>query len=120
MTDAQTVPDLRFEPPAPGPWGLDAVHFPRPVTRYWAAMHPEAAAKGVRDFASFYGLLIDALGFGYVNGFCYTQMRPVAEEEVPQRFARAQEVFEGKLWREQVRDWDETIKPASIRTHPER
>jgi pyruvate,water dikinase len=43
----------------------------------------------------------------------------VAPEEVPKRFARAEELFEHKLWREQLRAWDETIKPASIATHRE-
>jgi hypothetical protein len=33
---------LRFEPPGPGSWELDPVHFPRPVTRYWTEIHPEA------------------------------------------------------------------------------
>jgi pyruvate,water dikinase len=28
-------------------------------------------------------------------------------------------VFAGRLWREQLRDWDETFKPASIRKHRE-
>jgi phosphohistidine swiveling domain-containing protein len=119
MTDTQTVPDLHFEPPAPGPWGLDPVHFPRPVTRYWASMHPAAAGRGVSDFASYYGMLIDTMEFAYVNGFCYTRMRPVGEEQIPARFQRAEEVIAGKLWRDQVREWDETVKPASIATHRE-
>ncbi len=33
------------------------------------------------------------------------------------RAARAHELFEGKLWRDQLRDWDEIYKPASIKTH---
>ena len=55
----------------------------------------------------------------YVNGFAYHSMRPAAEDEIPNRFGRAGEVFEKKLWREQLRDWDETFKPVSIRTHRE-
>jgi pyruvate,water dikinase len=46
-------------------------------------------------------------------------MRPVAPEEVPERFQNAEQLFEHKRWREQLRDWDETIKPASIETHRE-
>ena len=119
MTDTQTVSEIPFEPPAPGPWGLDPVHFPRPVTRYWASMHPAAAGRGVSDFASYYGMLIDTIEFAYVNGFCYTRMRPVSEDQVPGRFQRAEEVVAGKLWRDQVREWDETVKPASVATHRE-
>jgi rifampicin phosphotransferase len=119
MTETQTVGELTFEPPGPGSWELEAVHFPRPVTRYWAEVHPEAMQRGVRDFTSFYGMLIDTLDYQYVNGFAYMTPRPVAPEEVPARFQRAEEVFAGKLWRQQLKDWDETIKPASIKAHRE-
>jgi pyruvate,water dikinase len=119
MTEAQTASELRFEAPGPGSWELEAVHFPRPVTRYWEEMHPEAFKRGVRDFTSFYGMLMDTLDYAYINGFAYLSVLPVAPEEVPKRFARAEELFEHKLWREQLRAWDETIKPASIATHRE-
>ena len=59
------------------------------------------------------------MDYGYVNGFAYSSARPAPEEEIPQRFQRAEEVFEQKLWREQLRDWDETFKPASIKAHRE-
>ena len=119
MPGSETTTELRFEPPGPGGWALDPVHFPRPVTRYWAETHPAAFKRGTSDFARFYGMLIDGMDTGYVNGFAYNMMRPVAEDEVPARFQRAEEVFQGKLWREQLRDWDQTIKPASIATHRE-
>ena len=35
---------------APGPWTLDAVHHPRPVTRYWTEMHPEPFRRGTHEF----------------------------------------------------------------------
>ena len=74
MTSVQLATGLRFEPPGPGSWELDAVHFPRPVTRYYAEMHPEPFARGFRpahhdlprcvgvghsDLAVFPGLLND-------------------------------------------------------------
>jgi pyruvate,water dikinase len=62
-------------------------------------------------------MLIDGLQTAYVNGFAYNQIGPAPEEEIPQRFQRAEEVFQGKLWREQLREWDETVKPASITAH---
>ncbi|HEY5389702.1 MAG TPA: PEP-utilizing enzyme [Solirubrobacteraceae bacterium] len=119
MTEAQTLEELRFEAPGPGSWELEAVHFPRPATRYWTEVHPEAMQRGVRDFTSFYGMLIDTLDYQYVNGFAYMSPRPVAPEEAPARFQRAEEVFAGKLWREQLEAWDATIKPASIAAHRE-
>lgn len=119
MAGSETTTELRFEPPSPGAWALDPVHFPRPVTRYWTETHPEAFKRGTNDFARYYGMLIDGLEMAYVNGFAYNTVRPAPEAEIPQRFQRAEEVFQGKLWREQLRDWDETRKPSSIAVHRE-
>ncbi len=55
----------------------------------------------------------------YVNGFAYRQVLPAPEAEVPHRFKRAEDVFAKKLWREQLRDWDEDRKPSSLATHRE-
>jgi pyruvate,water dikinase len=64
-------------------------------------------------------MLLGSLEMAYVNGFCYHTMKPAPEEELPQRFQRAEEVFQGKLWRDQLREWDEICKPSSIATHRE-
>ena len=117
MAGTQDKAQLSFEPPGPGPWDLDAVHFPRPVTGYWAQMHPPAFARGYGAMCAFYGFPFATRAIAYINGFCYGQMVPVAPEEIPQRFARAAEAFDNKVWREQVREWEEVCKPASIDTH---
>ena len=119
MTSGQTGAALQFEPPGPGTWEIDPVHFPRPATRYWAQMHPEPFSRGVADFTRYYGLLLDSMQMAYVNGFAYRALKPVADAEVPARFQRAAEVYEGKLWRDQLREWDEVAKPASIKVHRE-
>jgi pyruvate,water dikinase len=82
-------------------------------------MQPAAFKKGTNDFARFYGLLIDGLQIAYVNGFGYNQVIPAPEAEIPERFKRAEQVLAQKLWREQLRDWDEKWKPAAIATHRE-
>jgi phosphohistidine swiveling domain-containing protein len=110
---------LHYEPPGPGSWGLDPVHFPRPVTRYWAEMHPEPFRRGTHEFLAYYGMLLGSMETQYVNGFAYNTRRPAPDDEIPQRFARAEEVWERKVWRDQLREWDETFKPAAIRTHRE-
>jgi pyruvate,water dikinase len=89
------------------------------MTRYYQETHPPAFKTGTNDFARFYGMLIDGLDMGYVNGFGYRRVVPAPEAEIPQRFQRAEEVMTQKLWREQLRDWDETQKPASIAKHRE-
>ena len=119
MTSTRPQVDQPFEPPGPGTWELDPVHFPRPATRYWTEIHPEPFKRGVAEFCRYYGLLLGGLEMAYVNGFAYKTMAPPDEAEIPARFQRAEEVFEHKLWREQLKEWDEVAKPASVKTHRE-
>src|SRR5690349_16761118 len=97
MTVSDSPTKLRFEPPGPGSWRLDPVHFPRPTTRYFQETHAPAFRRGTNDFARSYGMLIDGLQIGYVNGFGYNQVLPTAEAEFPERFRRAEEVFARKI-----------------------
>ena len=119
MSSAATEYRFCLDPPGPGTWTLDAVHFPRPVTRYWAEMHPDALRRGFSEFTRFYGMLIDTLQMSYPEGFAYSAIVPAPESEIPARLKRAEEVFERKLWREQLREWEETFKPAAVRKHRE-
>ena len=119
MTASDPTTKLSFDPPGPGSWEQDPVHFPRPMTRYFQETHPPSFKKGTNDFARFYGMLIDGLQIAYVRGFGYNQVLPAPDAEIPQRFARAEQVFAQKLWREQLRDWDENCKPTAIAMHRE-
>ncbi len=116
---ALTSTKLILDPPGPGSWEQDPVHFPRPVTRYFQETNTPSFKAGTNDFARFYGMLIDGLQMSYVKGFAYKQVLPAPEAEIPQRFQRAEQVFAQKLWREQLRDWDENRKPSSIALHRE-
>ena len=69
MTDA-TSTDLRFEPPGPGTWELDPVHFPRPVTQYWVEIHPPAYTRGVQEFMAYYGTLLDGIAMQLHQRLC--------------------------------------------------
>ncbi|MGQ0844097.1 MAG: PEP-utilizing enzyme [Sporichthyaceae bacterium] len=108
---------LTFLPAGPGSWELDPVHFPRPVTGYWADMHPTPFALGFADFTAFYGIPVQTRVTSYPGGFCYSQMQPLPSEEFDARVARAAEVFGAKGWREQAREWEEVRKPDSVRAH---
>jgi rifampicin phosphotransferase len=119
MTSVEATAELRFEPPGPGFWHQDPVHHPRPITRYWAEMHPAPFVRGFSEFTERYGMLLHTMQPAYINGFAYSQSVPVSDEEAPRRFARAEEVWEHKPWREQLREWDETFKPESRRKHEE-
>ncbi len=119
MTASDTSTKLSLDPPGPGYWKQDAVHFPRPVTRYFQETHPPSFKRGTNDFARFYGMLIDGLQISYVKGFGYNQVLAAPDAEIPGRFQRAEQVFAQKLWREQIRDWDENRKPSAIAMHRE-
>ncbi|MBJ3764526.1 hypothetical protein ILP92_17460 [Maribius pontilimi] len=108
---------LEFHPPGPGAWSIDAAHFPRPVSRFQAEIHPKGIADGFLECARRYGLLIDGLDFRFVNGFAYSSVIPAPEDEIPARFEAAERVFRDKIWRRDLERWDTEVKPASIKTH---
>jgi pyruvate,water dikinase len=117
VSNSGSIQALQFDAPGPGSWERDNIHFPRPSTRYWVETHPAAFRRGTTDFARFYGMVIDGLECQYVNGFAYNQVAPAPPAEIPERLQRAQQAMDGKLWREQLGEWDEERKPASIAAH---
>src|SRR5262245_21441361 len=101
MTASADSTKLALDPPGPGSWEQDPVHFPRPLTRCCQETHAPAFEKGTSDFARSYGMLIGGLRMRYVRGFGYRQVLPAPEEEIPQRLQRAEQVFARKIWRDQ-------------------
>src|SRR5262245_4698168 len=79
MTTSHLSAKLELQPPGPGPWKQDPVHFPRALTRYFQETHPAPFRQGTGDFARFYGMLIDGLQMAYVQGFGYNQVVPAPE-----------------------------------------
>jgi phosphohistidine swiveling domain-containing protein len=114
------IEELEFEPPSPGSWQLDLTHYPRPVARFItepAATFEDPYARGFIESLRRYGSVILRPDYRFVHGFMYLCVRPAPEDELPQRFENAVRTFETKLWREDLRRWDEEVKPASIRSH---
>jgi phosphohistidine swiveling domain-containing protein len=114
------IEELEFEPPSPGSWALDLTHYPRPVARFItepAATFEDPYARGFIESLRRYGTVILRPDYRFVHGFMYLCVRPAPENELPQRFANAVRAFETKLWREDLRRWDEEVKPSSIRAH---
>ena len=106
---------LEFVAPSPGTWLLDVVHVVRPRTRYFASVIPEAAMQGSRDSAEFYGSPFLLHECRLVHGFPYYCARRVPDALAGERRARTIEVFERRLWREDLRTWDQTVKPEFLR-----
>jgi phosphohistidine swiveling domain-containing protein len=113
------IEDLEFDPPGPGSWGLDLTHYPRPVARFITdpAAFEDPFARGFIESLRRYGTVILYAEHRFVNGISYMCVRPAPAEELPRRLENAEQTFETKLWREDLRRWDEEAKPASIRAH---
>ena len=121
-----------FTPPGPGVWELEATHMQRPVSRAMAKVFPAAATAGFKEATSRYGMLLDYLEFATVNRFVYICPRPVGapkgakgpppkfifkvltklHPEMRKRIRQIGEVWKNKLWREDVKRWDNEWKPA--------
>jgi pyruvate,water dikinase len=130
---------LEFKAPGPGSWELEQTHFAKPATRYASAIIADPLARGFGEGTKRYGLLLDTLRMRFVNDFCYGKFVPVGapdnaagppprplfmlltrlHPEIRRRTAAAPEVFERKLWRDDMRRWDEEIKPDSIKRNSE-
>ena len=111
---------LQYEPPGPGSWDLDPVHFPRPVTRYWAEMHPRAVpprrrTSSWRTTARCSRRWRRSTSTASRTARCVR--RPTRRSRSGSRARRR--CGRSKVWRDQLREWDETFKPAAIATHRE-
>jgi rifampicin phosphotransferase len=95
-------------------------------------VYPAGFNRGFTETFARYGLLLDRLAMGVVNGFTYHQPQPFdmpgpdgppTEEqigaEIGRRAAIAAETFEIKRWRGDLDDWDTSWKPAAIARHRE-
>jgi rifampicin phosphotransferase len=107
---------LTFEAPGPGSWHLDAVHFPHPLSRFQAEIHPPNLVVGFRESFARYGLLVETLQFSFVHGFGYSMPVPAPPSEIPARFEAAARAYETMLWRQDLELWEREVKPAAIRT----
>jgi pyruvate,water dikinase len=125
---------IEFKAPGPGAWELEQTHFGRPATRYMSTIVSDPLAKGFAEGTRRYGLLLDHFRMRFVNDFCYGKFVPVGAPEkavgpppklifmlltrvhpgIRRRIADAPAALEQKLWREDLRRWDEEVKPDSI------
>lgn len=132
MSDVVDLSTVTWEPPGPGPWQQDSAHTPTAQTRIIADVYPPGFDKGFTECFGRYGLLLDRLALGVVNGFNYHQPQPfdlpgpdgpLTDEqigaEVGRRAALAAEALTTKLWLRDLADWDGEWKPRALRRHRE-
>jgi pyruvate,water dikinase len=124
-----------FAAPGPGTWELETTHLSKPVTAYTSAVFPDGLMRGFKEGTERYGLLLSHLKPVFIHGFCYMKAVPAfvpedapsgpppegffEQPELVSRIERGQQAIENKLWREDLKRWDDEVKPDSIRRNME-
>lgn len=121
---------LSWEPPGPGPWQQDSAHNPVAQSLLMQQVYPPGFNRGFEETFAVYGVLLDRLAMGTVNGFTYHQPQPFdlpgpdgpkdpewIGAEFGRRVGVAAQAFEQRIWREAIRRWDDECKPSSIERH---
>ena len=123
---------ITWEPPGPGPWQQDSAHNPVSQTRLIHEIYPTGFNKGFTEAFAGYGLLLDTLAMGVVNGFTYHQPQPFdmpgpngpkdpewIGAEIGRRTEIAARAMDERIWRDEIQEWDAHVKPASQARHRE-
>jgi len=127
--------DKIFEAPGPGTWELDTTHFSKPLSAYTSSIKGDSLVRGFKEGTERYGLLMSHHKSATIHGFSYSQPvlaftpedappgpPPAGFFEQPELLARlhnGKKAIENKLWREDLKRWDEEVKPDSIRRNLE-
>ena len=134
MTETSTV---SWTAPGPGPWEAEGTHFPKPIPRFGRAGIRRAFMSGFAEGTARYGLLLSHFEVEFVNGFWYQQPAafgaPKGAKGPPPgpvlwlltrlhpgmraRIRASRDAFANKVWREDLRRWDEVDKPAALKRH---
>ena len=129
--------ELTWHIEEPGAWQLDSSHFPVPLTRYFQPIMQREFPRGFAEGAARIGLLVSHFDHAFVNGFDYNCPRIVGapkaakgpppypifkllcwfHPELRRRLKTAARTIETKGWREDLKLWEDDIRPSSTRTH---
>src|SRR3954469_20420117 len=132
--------ELQWGPPGPGAWAGDRTHkltsMTRPVQEIWAA----GIEAGLRRTFARYGMPLETIRSGFVNGYEYAQPQPVGvpekqrgsdrtppavvlkaltrvHPEFRRRTKQAQVAYDERVWRQDAEQWRRESLPARIETN---
>jgi phosphohistidine swiveling domain-containing protein len=121
-----------FTPPGPGQWAIDRSHFTGGTTPIGQWLISEGAPAGFERVFAELGVPVEKIDMKFVNGFCYTRLRPLIGADKPPkklpplpilklmtrlhpafraREKQARNTFRDRPSLEVVRRWDEEIRP---------
>lgn len=124
---------LQWNPPGPGMWSLDRSHVSRPATLISQYIQTKSTVVGTRRGFVEIGAPLDGLEFRFVNGLCYSRIRPLVRPDKPaaklppkpvlklamrlnpemrRRAVTAARVVEDRPWRRVLDEWS---RPNGIR-----
>ncbi|MBA2710482.1 MAG: hypothetical protein H0U57_07825 [Tatlockia sp.] len=118
-----------FEAPGLGIWELDNSHFSRPMSLFSEELFTNSLVQGLKEGTDRYGLALSHLSYAMVNGFFYKKAvlcgvsddhfgalpdNLFSRSEIISRLERGKKALESKLWREDLKRWDNEVKPDSI------
>jgi pyruvate,water dikinase len=138
MTEPSPVVNGRtFDAPGEGPWELETTHASRPMTAIIQNAFMRGFPKGFAEGTARYGVLLSHLEPGFTQSFFYNQPvavgapkgamgpppKPVLQvlsrihPAMRRRHKAADRALREKIWREDLRTWDDVDKPAAIEAH---
>jgi len=124
---------IAWEAPGPGHWALDPSHFRGGTTPIVQSIQSTSMTAGMRRMFADLGTPVDTLQPEFVNGFCYTRLRPLISPDKPaaklpplfvlkvatrlhpemrRRAKTADRTMRERPWRAVIRDWHTTGRAA--------
>lgn len=112
MTRTSTV--LRWDPPGPGRWEPDAIHWPKPAARAAQAPFADGTGRGLASAFARHGLPLETLEMAFVNDVLFQHIVFCTGDELEQREGIAQEARANDQWRADAARWYDEVKPARL------
>jgi rifampicin phosphotransferase len=132
-------PDLTrtFEAPGPGTWDLEIAHNSRPYSTFLLRPIMAGMPVGFSASAERFSLMVAGVDIRVLHGFMYMRIKPFGAPpgaagpppkfvfqimtrllpSVRRRLRGGADAFEKKIWRDELRRWDEEVKPKAIQAH---